>query len=1101
MADSKLDTRESDQDRTPAPRPHRVRRWLLRALAGVFLLTALLWTFLGLAAPGLLRDAAGRWAHGIGRQLSMGDIRITPWNMSVELKDVKLAEGDGQPLFAAKRVFLNADLHTLLIGRWQAAEFTLDTPQLWLERDRNGQWNWARLISDAAGPPRLEDSAGPEKLPRLKIDQLNLLSGQVRLHDRYGLDDRFKLMPIQLQLTDLSTLQENGSYTLHAEMGDGARFDWKGSMRLQPLQSSGEASMQGLQLASFWGYVQPYFAVPDPKGSLSLKARYQFDMSGKAPELTVSPFSAELTQLEMQTPDGGSRLVLPELKLQNGSLDLARSVLRIGQLELNHGALSARRDAAGKVDWLRALPAAPAAAPAGGKPSPWLVKADNIRLNDWRYRFHDQSFAAPLQVDTAMPQFATRLSLSPDNGLAFDNLNLSLADLKIGDGKKTLLALSHADLAPTLISLQRRRIEPGRLNLAGLDLALERNRQGALNLQSQFAPRAPAPRAKAGDAGKPWQLRYPLVQLRDSQVRWLDATLPKPVSLALSQLNGEVQVENDTQLLLNLDGRLQKGKLALEMAIDAAAGSAHGNVKANALPLSPLAPYLLSGTPLRFAGGELSSELQLNVESASRWKASGGVKVAQLSIMEPGEKLPLLGWRELSLDRLQLQGMPLRVSIHDARVTRPQARLVLDAQRQLNFQRLFASQGAGKAPAKPAKAGPLPQVDVRAIHIQGGAVEFADHGMKPDFATRMHNLRGSIQNLSTSGQRGNIALDGEVDQYGDVKVRGALSPLSPTDNTDIRLAFRNIALNSLNPYSMNFAGWQVTDGRLSIDLRYLLERRQLKGENRIVIDSIQLGEELKGDQGPHLPLRLAVALLEDSDGRIDLDLPVAGSLDDPQFSYGQVVWKAIVNVVTKVVTAPFRALGALIGGEGFDDIRFVAGEASVTPPEREKLDKVAAVMAKRPRMQLEIRGGYNASVDRKELARAQVDQAVLEAAGHKPMAGEPLPTLDLQDRKLQGAMRGVYAQRIGRLKLLGHTLNPNGPSGAELAKTLHEEMLAATQIGDADLQQLAKKRAENARRAMLRADASLADRIAVGEAAKVSAGRDGIPLEIKLTSK
>ena len=122
-------------------------------------------------------------------------------------------------------------------------------------------------------------------------------------------------------------------------------------------------------------------------------------------------------------------------------------------------------------------------------------------------------------------------------------------------------------------------------------------------------------------------------------------------------------------------------------------------------------------------------------------------------------------------------------------------------------------------------------MEVKSIHVQGGRVQFADHGMKPDFASDMHNLRGSIQNLSTrASQRGNITLDGDVDQFGDVKVRGALSPLAPTDNTDITLAFRNISMGTLNPYSMNFAGWQVKDGRLSVDLRYLLEQRQLKGE-------------------------------------------------------------------------------------------------------------------------------------------------------------------------------------------------------------------------------------------------------------------------------
>ncbi|VEB41590.1 Uncharacterized protein involved in outer membrane biogenesis [Chromobacterium violaceum] len=514
--------------------------------------------------------------------------------------------------------------------------------------------------------------------------------------------------------------------------------------------------------------------------------------------------------------------------------------------------------------------------------------------------------------------------------------------------------------------------------------------------------------------------------------------------------------------------------------------------------MAPLAPYALAGTPLKLSGGALSADLKLNAASAGRWSLGGQLKVAKMALQEPGEPLPLLGWNTLSLSQLQAQGMPLKVSINDVRLDQPRARLILDPQRNLNWQKIFARQ-----PAKPASgnSAPLPQVDVHSIHVQNGAVEFADHGMTPDFATRMHHLRGSIQNLSTrAGGRGRITLDGAVDQYGEVKVRGALSPMSPTDSTDILLDFHNLALNNLNPYSMNFAGWQVKDGKLSLELRYLLDHRQLKGENRIVIDSIQLGEELKGDKSPHLPLKLAVALLEDSDGRIDLDLPVAGSLDDPQFSYGQLVWKAIVNVVTKVVTAPFRALGALLGGDGFDDIRFVAGEAHVSPPEREKLDKVAAVMAKRPKMQLSIAGGY-AAEDAKQLARARVDSAVLAAAGHPPMDDEPLPSLDLKDAQTQSAIKSVYGQRIGRLKLLGHTLKPGGPSGEALAKLLRDEMLAAEKVGDADLVKLAKLRGDNARKVMLRHQPELADRIALDQPKQTSANRDGVELAVKISAK
>ncbi|WP_434629181.1 DUF748 domain-containing protein [Chromobacterium sp. CV08] len=1091
----------------PAPRkPRRWLRWLLAAVA----LVLLVWAFLGLAAPRLLQQAAADWARKHGRQLAIAEVRIVPWSMELTLNGVALREGDGRPLFLARRVYLDADLYALLLGRWQASEFTLDSPQLWLDRDAAGMWNWSRFVSDVSGPPKLEDGTAPEKLPRLRISALNLRNGQLRFSDHGdGQHERFQLMPIGISLSNLSTLAENGSYALHAELQGGGRFDWKGSMRLQPLQSSGEASMQDLPLASVWDYVRPYFATAKPGGELSVNARYQFDMSGKTPDLTVSALSAGLSGLKLAAPGGGGELSLPEVKLDGGALDLSRSLLTVAKIELNRGRVSAGRDAAGNLDWLRALPPAapkPAKPAKPARPSPWLVKVESIRFNDWQADWRDQSFVQTMRLQTALPQMQAKLTLDPERGMRLDDIGLSLADLKLGAaGGMPWLSLDRAELAPTRIDFKRHEIQPGDVTLSGAQLALQRDRDGRLQLQKLLAqrPRPAAPKARSKpDAAPDWKLAYPELKLENGRVSWRDLSLPKPLEYRLDKIAARAKTGAGAPLSLELSGRAGNGGLSARLDIDPAKPAARGGIKLDALPVAPLAPYGLSGTPLKLSGGAVSADLQLNAASASQWSLSGQLRLARMTLQEPGEALPLLGWNSLALSRLQAQGMPLKIAVNDVRLDQPRARLILDKQRRLNWQKIFAGAPAAK-PAKPAgQASPLPQLDVHSIHVQNGAVEFADHGMTPDFATRMHHLRGSIQNLSTrAGGRGRITLDGAVDQYGEVKVRGALSPLAPTDSTDIHLDFHNLAMNSLNPYSMNFAGWQVKDGRLSLELRYLLEHRQLKGENRVVIDSIQLGDELQGDKSPHLPLRLAVALLEDSDGRIDLDLPVAGSLDDPQFSYGQVVWKAFVNIVTKVVTAPFRALGALLGGEGFDDIRFVAGEAHVSPPEREKLDKVAAMMEKRPKLQLAIAGGYAPEQDSRQLARARVDSAVLAAAGHPPMDDEPLATLDLKDAQTQSAIKTVYGQRIGRLKLLSHTLKIGGPSGADLAKQLRDEMLAAEKVGEADLLKLAKQRGENARKVMLRRQPDLAERVTLEAPQKTSANRDGVELAVKITAK
>lgn len=1101
----------TDQSTGKPVSSRRPARWL----AGIAAVLLLLWGFLAGIAPGIVQSQAAKWAAGIGRKLTLGEVSINPWRMAVEVRQLQLAEGQGQPLFAAERVYVNVDPTALLLGRWQLSEFSVDAPQVWIKRDVQGQWNWARFISDASGPAQpKKDDGSPSKF---LLQALNIRNGQLMLQDRLAGNDNFKVSPLNLALSDISTLPEAGGYRLHAALGDGTQLDWKGSLQLQPLQSSGSASISGFTLASVWDYVKPYFNVDKPQGALSVQASYQFDLKGKTPQLQISPFSAELKGLQMQAPASQHHFDLPMFKLSGGQFDLQRHLLSIRQIALEGGSLQAMRAQDGKLDWLAALPAPAAAttakaAPKPSAPSPWQVKVEDIKLANWQYRFTDAGFATPLQVGASLPVLHARFELDPKHGFSVDRLAAELADIKLGNAAQPeKITLGKLSLQPSRIVQQGQVLEPGAVALQGLRVAVERNKQGQLNLAQLFArgKTAAAATKPAEPQDKPgWQLHYPALTLSDGEISWNDYTLPRPVSASLQALNARVESVDPQQLAISLDGKLDSGQLQATLQLDPATTALKGQIKADGLPLTPFAPYGLSTTPLRMRGGLLN--VALDVESASKgWKVAGTAGISKLAIMEPGEKLPLLGWDNLKVNGIKAQStsaVPLSVAVQDIRLEALSARLILDAKRQLNWQRIFAakptSAPTAAAPAKAAPSAAIPPVDIRSIHLNRSKVQFADQSMNPNFATQMHHLRGSIQGLSTRpGRTGTVTLDGDVDQYGDVRVRGALAPMAVTDNTDITLSFRNIPLNNLNPYATTFAGWRINDGRLTVDLHYLLEHRQMKGQNRVVINTIQLGDEVPDYKGTHLPLRLAVALLEDSDGKIDLDLPVSGSLDDPQFSYGQIVWKALVNVVTKVVTAPFRALGALLGGEGFDSVYFIPGEASVAPPEREKLEKVAGVMAKRPKMQLQIAGSYDPDVDSKELARARVDGAILQAAGRSLLPGEPLPVPDMADPAMLDAIKTVYAHELGRLKLMSRTLNPGGPSGAALAKQLRGELIAAQKVDDAALHVLARQRAENARKVMMRIDNTLADRLTLGDPAKTRAERDGVALGIKLSSK
>src|SRR5439155_2407756 len=303
-------------------------------------------------------------------------------------------------------------------------------------------------------------------------------------------------------------------------------------------------------------------------------------------------------------------------------------------------------------------------------------------------------------------------------------------------------------------------------------------------------------------------------------------------------------------------------------------------------------------------------------------------------------------------------------------------------------------------------------VRIQRLRLHNAKLDFSDLSLRPQFAAKIYELNGVVTGLSSNrDSRSQIELDGRVDEFGLVRIRGELNPFAPADNTDVNVVFKNVDMVPASPYSMKFAGYKIAEGKISLDLQYKVRNRQLEGTNQIVMDKLTMGERVDSPDALKLPLELAIAILKDSDGRIDLGLPVSGDMSDPQFSYGAVMWKAINTLLTKIVSAPFRALGSLFGGSGekLEAIDFDPGSDRLLPPEREKLKHVAEVLTKRPQLQLSVPGQYSEAADGAALKARTVRVEIAKRAGIKLEAGEEPGPLDLRARAVRVAMRDLYA--------------------------------------------------------------------------------------------
>jgi hypothetical protein len=308
----------------------------------------------------------------------------------------------------------------------------------------------------------------------------------------------------------------------------------------------------------------------------------------------------------------------------------------------------------------------------------------------------------------------------------------------------------------------------------------------------------------------------------------------------------------------------------------------------------------------------------------------------------------------------------------------------------------------------------------------------------------MHDLGGVVTGLSNDpATTAQVELDGKVDDYGSARVRGSIQPFRATEFTDLTLTFRNLEMTNLTPYSGKFAGRKIDSGKLSVDLEYKIKNRQLAGENKFVINKLKLGERVDSPDAMKLPLDLAIALLQDSNGIIDLDLPISGSLDDPQFSYGRIIWKAIVNVLTKLVTAPFRALGKLLGisSEKLESVDFDPGSSALLPPEQEKLKTLSEALAKRPALTLTLEPGYDPEADRRALQELAMRNDAVAVAGIKLAAGEAPGPVDVNNYKIQTWLEDRYAERVGKEAYKELRASYQDKNASAAARVMESEMV------------------------------------------------------------
>ncbi|EKP0296804.1 DUF748 domain-containing protein [Aeromonas veronii] len=653
---------------------------------------------------------------------------------------------------------------------------------------------------------------------------------------------------------------------------------------------------------------------------------------------------------------------------------------------------------------------------------------------------------------------------------------LALSDLAV-DGQKQSLQIGKVTLQQPLLKAT---LNPQQeLDLA--DLLIEqvpakpvKGAHAANEVASNAAPKS-APQAKTAGNGKkhvpdkPWQWQIKQILIDKGDLTLTESSSGKPQARQLSGLKlalGPLGSKGEQPSKLTLATQFnQSSPLAFDGQLTLTPFTLSGELNQQGLPLTLAQPYLADLVRIKVQNGLLSSKTRLDLATTAQGDLSkltlqGGLDVNGLKVVDRADNQRLLEFNTLALTGLTYDGISQQMRIKDIALNKPFARIEINEDGTTNLQQLLLPQAAATNSTHATAGSKAPdfRFTIDQLRTEQGNLRFADRSLSQDFVADIASLGGQSRHISNiPGQRSDLAFNGKVDRYAPVTIRGGTNLLVANPILDIAVAFHNLELTTFTPYSGTYAGYAIDKGQLSMKLHYKLEGNRLEGDNDITIKKLQLGEKIKSDQAKDLPLGLAIALLSDANGVIQMNLKVKGDLDQPDFSIGNIFWDVLGNTLSKAITSPFSLLASLADGtEDLDELPFLPGDPDLTPTQQEKLVKLAQALKDRPKLSMNIRGKVNFNEERPILQRQKLERVLAKLTGNQA-------DLDLleQDPALQEALAQAYEERFGEdLEDLADRLHLDEESPALRAQAvilLRDQQLITAK----SLRNLAMRRAQN----------------------------------------
>ncbi len=808
-------------------------------------------------------------------------------------------------------------------------------------------------------------------------------------------------------------------------------------------------------------------SVKEPFGQVTRKADGTFNFENLIPAADtnavkeVKPLPAVM--MELLSIEGGTVAFTDETRPGPFKTKIAPIKFDLTQLTTRPDknspyAFTASDDAGMKLSWSGRVAVQPPS-------STGKLKIEGVYLPKYA-GYMSEFFAGEIAQGTVNVEGEYGFSLAGKTpSVTLTNGLVQVRNLKVTAKGETLVVLPMVDVRAITASLEERSIKVAELVTSGLKANVVREKDGSIDLLNLIVSQPVKTNGTAvvatvsSNAVVPWRVALGSLQVTNYSVSVEDRTLAKPAKLKVDQVAVQVdgfQLTTNATLATKIFARLNEaGTVEVSGPVHVFPLDGELTIALKEMDLRPLQPFAAPFVNVAIRSGLLSTSgkatFSLPAGGAPKLQFSGDVKLDKFDTADGTEFQDFVKWETLAISGIQLQSEPQDLQVQEVRLKGLQTSLIIGTNKQSNIETILMTKAKTTnevvavtnqtaIASAPASTNVVP-VKLTKLVLEDGSLKFVDNSIQPHAVIAVQKFDVSVDGLSTIGEQpATVSISGRVDELAPFSVTGRVRPVLTNLLVDLVISNRNTDMTAFTPYMEKFGGYPIMKGKVSVGLKYEITGMALKSEHSVVVDQFSLGAKNSSPDAINLPLKLGVALLKDRHGKIELDLPVNGRLDDPQFRVLPVVMKVLVNLVTKAVASPFALLGKLVGGgEEMSFVAFEPGNGEISAGEQGKMEKLAKALYERPGLNLEIAGAVELKADREALTKLKFEQQ-LKALRLKEIAATGVVPPAISEVKLEGADRerllmAAYVEAFGALPAVTNVMTTAAVTNAPATVT------------------------------------------------------------------